>query len=1082
MTSHPLRPLALWHAANTRLLAAKGVGNLCHVASTILNDHAPITALWIAVADRRKPLRIMANIGTSAPFHRGNVLEPEPQSALAAAMHSDQPTFAKSAHVARDDAGASHIPLPTPAPLHGVFPIATAQSCHGAAYLALTRPLAAEEVQSLQHFFATLAVRLHATRAKVGPPAPPRLRRHIRLPKRHVCADFSLRDFCVHTRLGVLVVDAAGVILSLNSAAERLLGDSKHHLLGRTCCDARWQILREDGSFLPISEHPALRAGRDAQAVHDVVMGIRIASIDTIRWVRVSALPHFSSHSTTAHRVLLTLDDISAQRAAQEKLTEQLQHHRTLLDNLPGMAYRSSNHPDWPMDFVSRGCRELTGYPTDALTQHPTISFASIIHPDDRRRVWAAVQEAAIRARPFVIEYRLCTAAGEWKWVWEKGVAIVGPDKNITGIEGFITDITERKHFEHDLTGQAKRLECFRHMAEIFSQTTTAFHDQVAAFLPHLAEAFSGSASVHVCVSIGHERIHSPHWRATATRTQAEIKNGHHSVGLIEVYRDHDTDDGSAEGTFSPAETFWLHMVASRLADFHALSLLNQALRESESRARAIIQHLPLPTYIFSRRNTAFVLTDFNATAASFTLIRGLFQQTQNLIEPAGLLESQVSSCLNEAWEEGTATVEFTVNTGADQNQRRVAVTCVRVPADTLLLHATDITEISQREEQRYYRHKMEAIGRLAGGIAHDFNNLLTIIINYANFVLDSPIAPSTESDVVEIRNAAEQAAVLTKQLLAFGRRQGLVLRPLQLNTLIREALPALQKEAGTKIEVCTGLDTDLSEILADTDQIYEVLFNLIANARDAMPNGGRISVYTKHTHLQEPLRTVHGTVPPGSYVSLKVVDTGKGIAPELIPNVFEPFFSTHTAQRGAGMGLATTYGFIQQCGGHIWLESAPDLGTFVHLLFPPRPANAAISSSAVAAPEQVDGQTILFVEDDSAIRVLGARALSARGYRVLLAANGVEALDLALQHPGPIHLLITDMVMPYMGGLEVAKRLSASRPAIQVLFISGYTEQSLNQDEWPPEDCHFLAKPFSVRELGNRAREILGASTPLGR
>ena len=394
--------------------------------------------------------------------------------------------------------------------------------------------------------------------------------------------------------------------------------------------------------------------------------------------------------------------------------------------------------------------------------------------------------------------------------------------------------------------------------------------------------------------------------------------------------------------------------------------------------------------------------------------------------------------------------------------------------ANQVLGVATDITMRKQLEEQLAQAQKMEAVGRLAGGVAHDFNNLLTVILGSVELLLDGlepghPVQPNAE----EIRRAAERAAMLTRQLLAFSRKQVLLPSVLDLDRAVLDGTRMLRHLIGEDIELLTLPDAPGASVKADPTQLTQVILNLAINARDAMPHGGTLAIRTAITSFDVAYASTHPGVVAGEYVTIAVSDTGHGIAPEVLPHIFEPFFTTKPPGLGTGLGLATSYGIVEQSGGHITLESEPGHGTtfFVHL---PREGGVGGDSGSRAAGSEGGRETILLVEDEESVRLVASSRLRAKGYQVIEAANGQEAMVMAAAHQGPIHLLFTDVIMPQMGGVELAARLAQMRPDIRVLYTSGYTQDPVVLHGVSGAEDIFLPKPYVGETLTRRVRELL--------
>jgi two-component system cell cycle sensor histidine kinase/response regulator CckA len=379
-------------------------------------------------------------------------------------------------------------------------------------------------------------------------------------------------------------------------------------------------------------------------------------------------------------------------------------------------------------------------------------------------------------------------------------------------------------------------------------------------------------------------------------------------------------------------------------------------------------------------------------------------------------------------------------------------------------------------EEQLRTSQKMEAIGSLAGGVAHDFNNLLSVIQSYTGYALDAvrdgdPI----KDDLLEVKKAGERAVALTRQLLAFSRKQMLQPVQLNLNQIAAGVEMMLRRILGEDIDLVQTLAPDLGLTLADPGQLEQVIMNLVVNARDAMPEGGKLTIETSNVEIDEEYAARHVAVIPGPYVSLAVTDTGCGMDQEAKARLFEPFFTTK--EKGTGLGLSTVYGIVRQSGGHVWVYSEPGVGT-TFKVYLPRSFTATeantITPSTVPMRSTVGSETILVVEDDEALCKVAKRSLDAAGYTVLAAADGDKALQICARYAGDIHLLVTDVVMPRMGGRALAQELSKRRPALKVLYMSGYTDSAIVHHGVLDAGTRFLGKPFTEAELTRKVRKVL--------
>jgi two-component system, cell cycle sensor histidine kinase and response regulator CckA len=393
-----------------------------------------------------------------------------------------------------------------------------------------------------------------------------------------------------------------------------------------------------------------------------------------------------------------------------------------------------------------------------------------------------------------------------------------------------------------------------------------------------------------------------------------------------------------------------------------------------------------------------------------------------------------------------------------------------------LSIFVRDITERKHLEQQLRQSQKMEAIGKLAGGVAHDFNNLLTAILGYSELTLrqleeHKPLVKNIE----EVLKAGRRAMALTNQLLAFSRRQVLQPQLLDLNAVVRNMHRLLRRLIGEHIELVTVFGAGLGAVRADLIQFEQVLLNLAVNARDAMPEGGKLVIETANVELDQAYAHRHAEVSPGSYVLLAVSDTGHGIDKHQQSHIFEPFFTTKEVGKGTGLGLSTVYGIVKQSGGSISVCSEAGQGATFKVYLPRvKERVEAVEPVAVPAGATRGWETVLLVEDEEVVRNMVRDILTSHGYRVLEAQHGGEALELALQHPGRIDLLLTDVIMPQMGGRQLARRLASARPLLRVLYMSGYTDDSIVEQGVLEPGTSFLPKPFTVRELVRKLREVL--------
>lgn len=389
-----------------------------------------------------------------------------------------------------------------------------------------------------------------------------------------------------------------------------------------------------------------------------------------------------------------------------------------------------------------------------------------------------------------------------------------------------------------------------------------------------------------------------------------------------------------------------------------------------------------------------------------------------------------------------------------------------------------NVTDKKRLEQQLLQSQKLESIGRLAGSIAHDFNNLLTIINGYAHLVL-AEMGPQDglRDSMEELSKAAMQAAALTRQLVSFSRRQVAEPKTIILNEFVKDFQNMLNRLLGEKVELVLSLDPRAGSLRADPGQLGQVLMNLAVNAKDAMPSGGKLTIGTSNRIIDENFARTHLYVKPGQFVVLSVTDTGTGMTSEVKSHLFEPFFTTKEPGKGTGLGLSTLYGIVvNQCSGSVWVSSEPGCGTTFDLYFPAYGIENAAGLPTGSGRVSAKGETILLAEDEPGVRKYTREILERYGYNVLEVTNGAEALSAARKHSGRIHLLLTDIIMPLMGGVELTEKFSSEFPAIPVLFMSGYADQIMRH--WSVLSA-YIQKPFSLSDLLTQVRDLLDRASP---
>jgi two-component system cell cycle sensor histidine kinase/response regulator CckA len=537
----------------------------------------------------------------------------------------------------------------------------------------------------------------------------------------------------------------------------------------------------------------------------------------------------------------------------------------------------------------------------------------------------------------------------------------------------------------------------------------------------------------------------------------------------------HGTEAG-ADG-FLPAPYDPMRLV-SQVAQLIERKRADHAINQSEERYRDIVENALDMIYSHDLSGKYLTVNGAVERITGYTPEESLAMNMTDTIAPGYVEKAQEMIRRKLAGEKITAYgLEIIAKDG-----RRVAVEVntrlVYQDGEVIAVQgiARDVTERRQIEEQLRQAQKMEAIGQLAGGIAHDFNNLLTVITGYSELSLRRlPAEDHLRRHILEIKKAGNRATSLTRQLLAFSRKQVLKPHILGLNSVVANMEEMVRRLIGEHIELRTALAADLGNVRADPGQIEQVIMNLVVNARDAMPHGGNLIIETKDVMLGEGYTKQHISVRPGPYVMIAISDTGDGMDQETQAHIFEPFFTTKESGKGTGLGLSTVYGIVKQSGGNVWVYSEVGRGTTFKIYLPLVEEKAEAYQSKPRVDEMLFGrETVLVAEDDERVRELVCQVLTVYGYQVLQAPDGAAALDLANRHLGKIDLLLTDVVMARMSGRELAEQLEQVRPGVPVLYMSGYTDESIVHHGVLVPETPFLQKPFAPDALARKVKQVL--------
>ncbi|HEY3381222.1 MAG TPA: PAS domain S-box protein [Vicinamibacterales bacterium] len=749
-------------------------------------------------------------------------------------------------------------------------------------------------------------------------------------------------------------------------------------------------------------------------------------------------------------------------------------------------ALEGANDGIWDVDMGTnavvlspRGCR-MFGYEPAEFSADVT-AWNAMVHPDDLPPTNAALDAHLAGQAPFFqVEQRLRAKSGEYLWVLTRGkVSARDATGRPTRMTGTHTDITARKQAEDALRASEMRYRTlFENMVEGFAYCRMLFEDGRPQDFVYLAvnDAFETLTGL----------------KGVAGKRVSDVIPGIRETdpALFERYaRVASTGQPERFEFYLAALDMWLDLSVYSPEREHFVAVFDviteRKLAEAErERLMAAIE----------QSGEIIFITDPDGTIRyvnpTFEAVTGYTRQEALGRTPSILKSGQHDAAwYRELWatisggrtwkgrivnrrKDGTLyTEEATISPVCDPTGRIINFVAVE----------RDMTAHLRLEEQLRASQKMEAIGSLAGGVAHDFNNLLTVILGCTAFAIETlREGDPLREDLLEVQKAGERAAVLTRQLLAFSRKQVLEPQVLDLNHVVINLEKMLRRLIGEDIDLQQVLAPNLGPVRADPGQIEQVIMNLVVNARDAMPNGGRLTIDTANVDLDEEYVAQHVVVVPGPYILLAISDTGCGMDAATRERLFEPFFTTKAKGKGTGLGLSTVYGIVKQSGGNIWIYSEPGHGTTVKVYLP-RFVEEAGSSATSRAPERpaVGTETILVAEDGEAVRNVVVRMLLAAGYRVLTAANGGEALLTCEQHRGEIDLLVTDVVMPQMSGRQLAERLQKVRPSMRVLYMSGYTDNAIVHHGVLDPGMRFISKPFSEADLARKVRDALDSDLP---
>lgn len=776
--------------------------------------------------------------------------------------------------------------------------------------------------------------------------------------------------------------------------------------------------------------------------------------------------------------ILVSFSDITARKQAEVSVRESLQLLTNLANQVPGVVYQYRYYPDGRSCFpyASEGIREIYEVSPEEVREDASLVF-SRLHPDDLERITEEIVESARMKTHFHSEFRVILPEKGLRWRLCDASPELMPDGS-TLWHGIITDISEDRKREEELRLLGVALNAAANAIVITDANGIIVwvNDAFTSVTQYKKEEAQGKNPSELVKSGEHDdAFYNSMW---TTLSAGQVWRG------TLVNRRKDGSLYTEEQSITPMRDghgVITHYVGVK-QDVTERVRTEKELLESQSRLqRALtIGNIALWDWDLITEHVYFSPEWSGHTGAlNFGRSEKVHEWFDRVHpEDLPLLQRTLMNCRKDGHPNQR---EFRLRHDAGEyhwilmNASPVSNEQGRVTR--MVGTNVDITERRRLETEFQQAQKLESVGRLAGGVAHDFNNLLSVIGGYSEMALASVTEGTPlHKDLMQVKRAADRAAGLTRQLLAFSRRQVLSPEVLNVNTIIGEAEKMLRRLIGEDIDLQLNLAEDLGQAMADPGQVEQVLLNLSVNARDAMPQGGTLTIATSNVNLSEALISPHANVPAGRYIRISVSDTGIGMSRELFDKIFEPFFTTKESGKGTGLGLATVYGIVKQSEGYIVTESTLGVGTTFHI-FLPRLDEAELQASKDEPPEVMRGtETILVVEDEENLREVACRFLKQAGYTVLRAGSGDEALRVAAESTAPIALLLSDVIMPGMSGPVLAEKLREQIPALKVLYMSGYTDDALAHHGVLEPNISLIMKPFTGVQLASKVRELLGS------
>lgn len=860
----------------------------------------------------------------------------------------------------------------------------------------------------------------------------------------------------------LVLTDAAGKCVDANAAACALYEVPLEALIGRP--------LAEFSGTAPLDDvaYPTVRAEGRTRGYLELVR------TDGSRRL----LEHRGAFNVAPGLDLYVSRDITDRSAAEDALRRSEARFRVIIEK--SVEAISLTAADGSTFYRSPSTARMFGWAPEEMAGRAWIDN---ILPADRASFGATVQQfLSSGARECSLQFRACHRDGSILWM-EGSATNLLDDPDVGAIVVHVHDITARKRAEEERERLVASLEFERRRLGTLLEKAPAFII-VTRGKDHVVELVNEACSV---LTGGRELIGKP------LREGLEGTTGQSFCELLDqVLSSGEPFVGTAmplmvlRAGASEPEQRYLNLVYQPLVEEdgttsgvfgHGFDVTDAT--NAQHRLRAQFHGVPVPTHVWQRvvrdGRRPFVLVDFNQ--AALTLSKGGIANYRDTVASEYFKDTpeilaEMERCLDEGITIQREMDHVIKSTG---EKKRLFVTYAPAPPDLVLTHTEDITARTKLEHQFRQAQKMEAVGRLAGGVAHDFNNLLSVILSYSSLAIDE-LKPGDplRADLQEIQTAGERATDLTRQLLAFSRQQVLKRTVVDPHEIVANMESMLGRLLGEDVDLTIRAGRELGRVLADRGQIEQVVMNLAVNARDAMPEGGKLTIELANVALDADYVKAHVGVAAGEYVMIAVSDTGVGMDEATRARIFEPFFTTKVQGKGTGLGLSTVFGIVEQSGGHVGVYSEVGQGSAFKVYLPrtDREADAPLPSRAAAVLH--GSETILLVEDEEQVRTVAGTILRRNGYHVLDASNGGEAMLIAAGFPAKIHLLLTDVVMPRMSGRKLSEELALKRPEMKVLFASGYTDDAVVHHGVLDAGVAFLQKPFTPEALLRKVREVL--------